>query len=349
MLWVEAARLIGGVIPLGNMLAYTILIGNNRRLAILSLDRGVSILWPESYRPYENYYGWSADGRLVIFSNADGNTEIFVWDWNTLHNISQNRANDWRPAISQDGHVAFASERDGNMEIYVWDGHGLINISQDLHADDLPVWSKDGQLAWISNRAGNADIMIWNTESVMNVSENSDTDFFPTWSMDGRLAWVSDRDDSTEVHIWDTGGATVILERGGPIGGPPCWTGDGLLLWSEQMSGVDAYQLVVWDGQSTTKLAEYTDSTEYACSPDHRLAFKKGRDMLVWDGQSFVDVLPDHTAVNSRPIWLRNGDLIFRSTYIVQGQSLNDLYLWDGQSTRYLVKGAQVFTPVSMP
>ena len=183
---------IGRGIQPGKRLAYTVFQRNDYQLSVFDADRMLTGRLPTSYRPYQTFYGWSADGRFAFLSDRDGNTEVYVWDGFNFENISNHPFNDWRPAMSRDGRVAFASERDGNMEIYVWEaGSGLTNVSQAPGSDDYPAWSQDGRLAWVSNRDGNDEIYVWDGVEARNVSNSPDPEYGARWSADGRLAWLT--------------------------------------------------------------------------------------------------------------------------------------------------------------
>src|SRR5262245_12548296 len=101
ILLVWGARAVGQGLPRSAMLAYVS--GNNETLGVVNL----AILdWrtrqPLNLGALTGFSGatftWSADGRLAFVSYRDGNGEIYVWDGNTLTNISRSVFNDRSPA-----------------------------------------------------------------------------------------------------------------------------------------------------------------------------------------------------------------------------------------------------------
>lgn len=297
-----AACLIGARTPFGGVIAYTSFIHDNYRLGILSVDRGMTSLLPASYRPYQNFYGWSADGRLTFLSDRDGNTEVYLWDWANYHNISQHPFNDWRPAISRDGRVALASERDGNMEIYVWAEGSLTNVSLNSGADDYPVWSPDGRLAWINDTNGNARIEVWDGTGIEQIFDTpwliKDT---PQWTADGRLTWFEWL-GSSEITFVSSDGEAMTRSELMAIMDPDdyAWSADGRLAF------VQAGDIHVWDGQNEINLTR-GPAQEYspAWSSDGRLLFLSNDSMpglYLWDGQSIRLLLKGNSL--SGPVWM---------------------------------------------
>jgi hypothetical protein len=118
--------------------------------------------------------------------------------------------------------------------------------------------SRDGRVAFASERDGKMEIYVWGGASLANVSLDPRTDDYPAWSADGRLAWLSDRSGSTEVYVWD--GLHIFNASQAPnrIKGAPCWTGSGLLVWSDGEEGPSGSgRLVAWNGQAIFEVARY--------------------------------------------------------------------------------------------
>ena len=93
--------------------------------------------------------------RSVFVSLRDLNLEVYSKDANGEHNLSQNGAIDWFPAISPDGsQIAFGSDRDGNQEIYVMnsDGSNTHRLTNAPGDDLYPMWSGSSTVVFMSDR-----------------------------------------------------------------------------------------------------------------------------------------------------------------------------------------------------
>jgi WD40-like Beta Propeller Repeat len=178
---------------------------------------------------------WSADGRLALLSDRDGNREIYVWDGTTLTNISQHPAWDDSPAWSADGRLAFSSLRDGNYEIYVWDGTALTNVSQKTGHDTQPQWSKDGQLAFL---AEDKNVYVWGKDGVRLAANSFGNPF--QWVFQGQLLFR----DGLYRHLWDDGVVVKLLTE------DIIEYGDsGVAFTSNRYRADNQYELYVLDGQ----------------------------------------------------------------------------------------------------
>lgn len=70
---------------------------------------------------------WSADGKLVFMRLAD----MYVWDGQTISNVSQHPGQDFSPAWTPDGKLAFISSRGTDSDIYLWDGKIVERLTDD--------------------------------------------------------------------------------------------------------------------------------------------------------------------------------------------------------------------------
>jgi hypothetical protein len=279
-----AAFVVGRVLPQGSLLTFTAFDGEAYQLYVLDVNRRLLTRLPDGERPYQNFYGWSADGRFAFLSDRDGNTEVYLWEDGEATNISQHPFNDWRPSLGLDGRVAFASERDGNMEIYVWDEGTLTNVSQAERTDDYPVWSDDGRLAWVSDRMGNSDIFVWDGVNTVNVSQSPETtDYAPTWGA-GMLTWMASGLFGAEVLVWDGEQVGDSLTFVGELGWT--WSNDGRLAYT------DTSDIYIWDGVEIFAVTQSPMDNDFSPTwlSDGRLAFLSlglgGTEIYVWDGNT---------------------------------------------------------------
>jgi Tol biopolymer transport system component len=241
---------------------------------------------------------WSADGRLAFESNRDGNDEIYVWDGDTLTNVSSSTSADARPTWSADGRLAYVSSRDGAAEIYVWDGTTTINVSQSDAWDEYPIWSPDGRLAFLSSSNGNRTLFVWDGNTLTDLGQADG--HFLTWSADGHLAFTSFRDGNREIYVWANGVSTNISQSAGEDW-QPTWSIDGRLTFTTYHDNLR--ELFVWDG-SLTSIGQWNRVSDFAWNIDGRLAFSADGEIFVWDGSTATNITntPDQNEFN--PYWL---------------------------------------------
>ncbi|TDI48079.1 MAG: serine/threonine-protein kinase, partial [Acidobacteria bacterium] len=96
--------------------------------------------------------GISPDGRFLVFSLADQETDLDIWiaplaDLDATRPILNSRYAEIQPIVSPDGRrLAYASNRSGRLEIYVTsfpDGGRRWLVSRD--GGEHPLWSPDGE------------------------------------------------------------------------------------------------------------------------------------------------------------------------------------------------------------
>lgn len=289
-------------VPLHDLLAYTQFNPTTSTYEIVMLDVRRGLQMPLALRPYQNFYGWSADGRFAFLSDSDMNSEVYLWDGLTYINISQHPMNDWRPSISPDGKVAFASERDGNMEIYVWEAGVLTNISQHPATDDHPVWSSDGRLAFVSTRDGVDDIIVWDGAAFINITQTPNAaELSPVWSPDGRLAFLSKLTGQWEIILWD--GATLTsVDAISNVTYDLAWSSDGKLAYS------DGSDIWVWDGGTPINISSANRNSDFnpTWRGNNTLAYvaldNSGQTITLWDGVRLIPIISGSSI--SAPAWM---------------------------------------------
>lgn len=295
--------LVAPAVPIREAVAYTGFdtASNEYAITVLDLHRGAQMTL--ALRPYQEFYGWSTDGRFVFLSEADMNTEVYLWDGLTYTNISQHPRNDWRPSISRDGKVAFASERDGNMEIYVWDAGVLTNITQHPAADDYPQWSADGRLAFISTRDGVNDVIVWDGAAFHNISQTPNSEEMAlVWAPDGRLSFASKASGDWQVMIWD-GSSVTHAEHPAYPPNELAWSADGRMAYS------DSQEVWVWDGQTAIQVTALNSALDYAPAwrADNTLTYVTWRSdgsyaLVLWDGFTTATITTGSSV--SSPVWI---------------------------------------------
>ncbi len=132
---------IGRTLPNGALLTFT---GwhDTPRVYVMDVNRLLLIAIPETYRPYQGFYGWSADGQFAFLSDRDGNTEVYLLDGATITNISQSPfVDEFEPAWSADGQLVFVSLRNIPGEIYLWEDGIFQRLTYNEMAEEGLAWS----------------------------------------------------------------------------------------------------------------------------------------------------------------------------------------------------------------
>jgi Tol biopolymer transport system component len=198
-----------------------------------------------------------AESSLLVSSNRDGPTEIYVLDTDggRPKRLTDNPGADVTPAWSPDGtRILFASVRPGvtGRQLYVMnaDGSGVQRLTLLPGNPGFGDWSPDGQrIAFHAARGdGNFDIYVMNADgSDVRRLTTSSNQLRPKWSPDGQRLVFNWHQHITTSNAWahvavmnaDGSGLTVL---GGPElqGLDPDWSPDGSMIafsiW-EQLNG----------------------------------------------------------------------------------------------------------------
>src|SRR5689334_8358963 len=169
VLMVFAARAWGHEHP-DTMMAYVWSNGPDNILRVIDMSHATEI---ELGNISTNFYSsptWSIDGQLDFVLDLEGNLEVYVWDGDSLTNISSDTALDYAPVWSPDGRrLAFISRRTDNDQVYIWDGESLTNISRNLEENRRAAWSYDGRLALMSYHDGTHIVRVWDGTTFVDV------------------------------------------------------------------------------------------------------------------------------------------------------------------------------------
>ncbi|GAB4566867.1 MAG: hypothetical protein Kow0047_18590 [Anaerolineae bacterium] len=128
---------------------------------------------------------------LFFASDRAGNGDIYRWDADGVHQLTQHPAVDWDPAVSPDGsRIVFTSWREGQADLWLMnaDGSGLRRLTDDPADDYAARWAPDGRrIAFVTERAGNQDVYILDVDTgdltPLAASPRAERD--PAWSPDG--------------------------------------------------------------------------------------------------------------------------------------------------------------------
>ena len=177
--------------------------------------------------------------KIVFVSLRDGNAEIYAMnpDGSGQTRLTNNSAQESRPALSPDGRIAFVSNRDGgDQEIYRMnsDGSGQTRLTTSPGLDTDPAWSPDGQtIAFRSDRDGSAQLYTMNPDgsSPTPLTDHPGGDIGPDWSPDGqRIAFTRIGPGGNQVWVMSADGAgPTNLTNTQPLNDfGPAWSPDGL-------------------------------------------------------------------------------------------------------------------------
>lgn len=164
---------------------------------------------------------WSADGRLAFSSDRGERRGLYVWDGETLTNITADALimpppiYPYEPVWHTDGRLAFQGGGSGR-DVYVWDGQTLTTAAEGYLADGI-AWRADGCLTFgsLGNAIQSSNLYLW-CDGVLTVTELPDIGRLHgdmAWSDDERLALKITRafsgDYDPAIYLW--GGANFHL------------------------------------------------------------------------------------------------------------------------------------------
>ena len=216
--------------------------------------------------------------KIVFVSLRDGNAEIYAMnpDGSGQKRLTNNSAQDSRPALSPDGRIAFVSNRDsGDQEVYRMnsDGSGQTRLTTSPGLDTDPAWSPDGQtIAFRSDRDGGAQLYTMNADGSGQTNRTNDTDISdqtPAWSPDGQRIALA-RDGGIITMNPDGSSPTPLTDHpGGDIG--PDWSPDGQRIAFTRIGpGGNQVWVMSADGSGPTNLTNTQPLNDFgpAWSPD---------------------------------------------------------------------------------
>lgn len=274
--------------PMGDVLAYSIYEGLVRagispNIVLYNPATGEERVFPTNQKG-SYFFGLSRKGIIAYLSSDGEDYDVYLIDTNSDDispvNITQSpdiRDFDFR--WSPDGrYLVFQSHDGDNRILYVWDTdkqmkitlYGLSNMQEPYSF----AWSPDGQyLAFgLYQQDLTRLLYVWDGESVINITPadiiTTPTHYGFAWSFDGRLAMqvtiFNDNLSMSEIYIWDDDTIMSLTQD-----------------WQQ------VYQLGPWNTQG--ELVYAICSVEYEC------------DILIWDGVSFRDGLPDKSTFTKIP------------------------------------------------
>lgn len=231
------------------------------------------------------------------------------------------------------------------------------------HDDDTLnfVYGSNDRIAFSTGWAwkNNGELFILDTtkpdQPLINLSQEIDLFGSPLgWSADGSyLAFASEIDEGQRqaLYIWDGTTATDITPQhtlGNPENFRIAWSNDGRLaftVWSQPSDSASRSEIYLWDGEATLNLSQNADAEdrEPVWNTAGELAFGSTLDnayiLLLWDGKSYLDGLPDASTFTriapqlrvASPFTTWVSDHILAFEVVDSENSQIQIYVWDRQ------------------
>lgn len=290
--------------------------------AILSWTLSIFLLMPGFINKDE--LNSDADVLAYAITNYQGGSTISVYDPYADEHTIIYESDDLlhRLRYSSVGRIAFSSWHEDKATIYVLDSQttpiSLTNLSQELNLSGYPLgWSPDGHyLAFVSFESDDSlSIRLWDGKIATNITPDDMNDtpqsYDVAWSPDGRLAftvWFGFSNDSTvpEIYLWDGNSTANLSQNSGGDDRSPIWSADSQIAFLSAQN--NTYDILVWDGVSINNGLP--------------------------DRTTFTNIAPELTNYYSHPTWTNEGLLAFGA----QGEQDDHIqvYVWDGQSASNL-------------
>ncbi|HRF94513.1 MAG TPA: hypothetical protein PLZ51_04960 [Aggregatilineales bacterium] len=202
------------------------------------------------------YTQWSFDGRLAFQLNwyehkVDHADEIYIWDGNETHNLTQNSQayyslGEW----NTDNQLIYSMKNElaSSSYIFVWDGIFFTAMPKLGHLYSAPRWNSENHLVF---SAIDGQIYGWDGQEATNLSQNEPLmNYSPSWSLDGR--WATQTYSTPQIiYVRDRDNHTLFEMEGGQ---DIRWSNSGYLTfckWVERGWG-----LFLWDGEQTIEITQ---------------------------------------------------------------------------------------------
>lgn len=192
--------------------------GNGGQSTLYAVDRDGSNVRPVVPDPgVAHAPRWMPDGRAIVYEGRAGdNRDLFRLDiGGTLHRLTTDSANDFRP-VSPDGKwLAFQSKRSGTYQLWRMPmaGGGPEALTTGPGNNAYPAWSPDGRrLAFMSDRDGDGDVYVMTVadRSTVRVTTDPALDHAASWSPDGKqLVFVSWRTGAAGIYVVALDGSSL--------------------------------------------------------------------------------------------------------------------------------------------
>lgn len=222
------------------------------------------------------------DTKLLFISNASGNKEIYVSDYDgyNVKQITKNNSINLSPQWSPDGkRVLYTSYKEGQPYLYMMElaTGGEIKLSSYPGLNIGARWSPTGrEVAMTLSKDGNPELYILALDGMKlkRLTNNWAIDTSPTWSPDGnKLAFVSDIGGNPHIYVINSDGTGLSrLTFEGKYNAAPAWSPKGdKIAFARMNEGKFDIWVMNADGNSQSHLTSGTgDNESPSWSPDGR-------------------------------------------------------------------------------
>lgn len=264
--------------PEGQYLAFATRQDEKRLLLYIWDGESIFDITPDTgaWTPEQYYVDWSNDGRLavtVFFSfispSDEGPSEIYLWDGNTMMNLSQNLEGEDRfPVWNKQNELAFLAITGERSRLYVWDGVSYRDGAPDAASYrqiapgmtayySSPTWTTNGSIAFGVQLPTDqrSQIYRWDGESLVDISQNPDAhNGGETWNANGYWAFVTYFSPEQLIFIRDPDNNTLLETEGQYT---PAWSSGNNLAFcrmERSESNLD-WILSIWNEVTLTEIA----------------------------------------------------------------------------------------------
>lgn len=244
------------------------------------------------------------DQGAVVWSGGGFFHDIYLYDKNTIKNISNSALNDIKPQISNRG-VVWQADGSSPSEIYFFNGVSKVNLTNNTTADIDPqitvnfiVWEGQSQIY-----AGRRSIFWSNGEKNFQVSHHSLRDSNPQINSRGHTVWqgqVSSRSTNDGIYLYKGFIPEKPLTNNATHNGRPQINSRGDVVWLEFSAITNNYGIYLHNYNGTI-IKNISNSAEPS-----------------------IDTRPQIS--NYGVVW----------TSVPSGESDSEIYLYNGTSVRRL-------------
>lgn len=173
----------------------------------------------------------SGDGTYVVWASPDPypepnetGSEIFVFDGNSIIQITDNLFDDKEPRINASGNIVWIGKIDSDYEVFLRTGETTKQITNNIRNEITPKINANGYLAWTGYQGPelpeNLEIFLYDGISIQNISNRSGySDMLPKLNAGGQVAWTGQvlKSDGIgtagEVYLYSFGTKKNISNR----------------------------------------------------------------------------------------------------------------------------------------